>query len=150
MPMLSYAEQAALLDSYWGDGKGTGAPATFELALFNGDPTLGGVEMDSVGGYAAVSITNDGTNFPAAADGQKVCAEQTFPTPTGEWTAAGVADTGTHWVLRDSSTGTVWDYDVLTEEVNVEIDDDTGQIVGGPVKVQPIIYYGDQSVESLA
>lgn len=150
MGLLDVAAQNASLDNDYGATKGPNSPASLELALFNGDPTLGGVEMDAVGGYAAVSMTNDGTNFPAAADGQKVCAEQTFATPTGEWTAAGVADTATHWCLRDSSTGTVWDYDVLTEEVNVEIDDDTGAIVGGPVKVQPIIYYGDQSVESLA
>lgn len=140
MGLLSIAAQNASLDHDYGASKAAGAPAAFELALFNGDPTLDGVEMDAAGGYARVTMTNDGTNFPAAADGQKVCAEVTFPTPTGEWTAAGEPDTATYWVLFDAATGDAWDYDELTEEIDVEE-------AGGTVTVQPVIFYGGQTLD---
>jgi hypothetical protein len=150
MGLLSIAAQNATLDHDYGASKAADAPAAFELALFNGDPTLGGVELDAAGGYARVTMASDGTNFPPAENGQKVCAEVTFPTPTDEWTAAGVADTATHWVLFDAATGDAWDYDELTAEVNVERDEDTGELIAVTVTVQPIIFYGDEQTEDMA
>ena len=85
-------------------------------------------------------MASDGTNFPPAENGQKVCAAQVFPTSTGEWTAGGVSDTATYWVLFDASTGDAWDYDELAEEVSVEE-------AGTVVTVQPGIFYGGQTVD---
>lgn len=62
-------------------------PATVYLALFNTAPSEsgGGTEV-SGGGYARVPVTNDSTNFPAAAGGEKfLVTEQSFPTSTTDW-----------------------------------------------------------------
>lgn len=140
MGILSVAEQDVFLAAYFGANKAAGAPASFQLALFNDDPTVGGVEMDSVGGYARVTVTNDGTNFPAPASGELVGAVQTFPTPTGAWTAAGVADTATYWVLYNAATGDAVIGEALTQEIDVEAS-------GGTVTVQPIIFFGGYTLD---
>jgi hypothetical protein len=52
--------------------------------------------------------------------------------------------------LFDAATGDAWDYDELTAEVNVERDEDTGELIGVTVTVQPIIFYGDEQTEDVA
>ena len=62
-------------------------PATLYLALYTGAPTDAGAGTECSGGsYARVSVTNNSTNWPAAAAGAKangVAFE--FPTATGDW-----------------------------------------------------------------
>ena len=111
MTLLSDAAANASLDFSYGASKAAGAPASHELALFVGDPSLGGTELDASGGYARVTVTNNGTNWPAAANRAKTSAAQAFPTSTGAW--SGVA---THWALISGAD--TWD----TGELDVEID----------------------------
>lgn len=129
------AQQLALKATY-GASKHTDAPASFKFAIFAGDPRKGGVEMDAAGGYAAVTVTNNGTNFPAPADGQVTGAFQTFPTSTGAWTAAGVAADGTHWLLRDATTNAWYDSGELEEVASVDV-------AGVAVSARPIVFYFD-------
>jgi len=56
----------------------------------------------SSGGYARVAITNNSTNFLAAASGQKVNGLTfDFPMATGSW------GTLTHWALFSSGVATI-------------------------------------------
>ena len=115
MTLLSTAAQNASLDNDYGATKGPNAPAAHQLALFNGDPLLGGTELTATGGYARVTVTNNGTTWPAASSGEKTSAAITFPTSTAAW-----SDTATHWVLYDDADGTTaWDCGVLNEELAV-------------------------------
>lgn len=134
MPIGDVAAQNASLANDYGATKGPNAAASFSLELWAGDPGNGGVQMDAAGGYAPVTVTNDGTNFPAPDGGQIVAAVQTFATPTGEWTAGGNPDVATHWLLRDTATGAAWDYGALGDEISVEA-------AGTAVTVQPVIFY---------
>lgn len=133
MPLQSTAAQNGLLASYFGANKAAGAPAAFELALLN----AAGVELDLAGGYARVSMPNDGTNFPAPDDGQIVCAVQTW-TPTDQWTVAGNPDTATQWRLYNSTTGDPVIGESLSAEISVEQ-------AGGTVTAQPTIFFGGQT-----
>jgi hypothetical protein len=134
MPLMDTAAQNASLDNDYGATKGPNAPASLSLELWAGDPTNGGVQMDAVGGYAPPTVTNDGTNFPPAADGAKTCAAISFGTSTGEWLAGGNPDVATHFLLRDTATGTAWDTGQLGDEISVEA-------AGTEVTVQPVIFY---------
>lgn len=78
------------------------APATVYIALFTTLPEAdgtGGTEV-SGGSYARVSVTNNSTNFPAAAAGRKTNGTAiTFASPTANWgTLAGAA-------VMDASSG---------------------------------------------
>src|SRR5690349_21683106 len=106
------AAQNKSLDNDYGATKGANAPASHALALFAGDPNLDGTELTATGGYARATVANNGTNWPAAADGVKVAAAQAFPTSTGPW-----SDVATHWALFDGTT--CWDTGVLDEEIDV-------------------------------
>ena len=63
------------------------APATLYVALYTVTPsdTGGGTEVTG-GSYARVAVTNNATNFPAAAAGAKANGTAiTFPAPTANW-----------------------------------------------------------------
>lgn len=75
-----------LLDHVLGNAAYT-APETVYVALYTTAPTDvgGGVEV-SGGSYARVAVTNNLTNWPAAAAGAKANGtEITFPTATADW-----------------------------------------------------------------
>ncbi len=112
MPIRDQAAQEASLNNDYGATHGAHAPAAFEVALFDADPTLGGVEL--VGnGYARGAITN-GAAFPPAADGVKrSAAPVAFPTATGAW------ETARYWALFDPVAGVWWDYAPLVEPLDV-------------------------------
>lgn len=63
------------------------APATVNVALYTAAPTdAGGGTEVSGGSYARVAITNNATNWPAAASGSKSNGTTiTFPTATADW-----------------------------------------------------------------
>lgn len=130
MALVSVAAQNASLSFSYGATKAASAPATFELALFAGDPATTGTELAATGGYARVTVTNNGTNFPAPADGQLTGAFQAFPVSTAAW--SGVAS---HWALIDAATDDIWDADALEEEIVVDA-------AGATPSVRPVIYYG--------
>lgn len=78
-----------------------GDPATVYLALFTVTPgeTGGGTEVTG-SGYARVAITNNGTNFPAAAAGVKTNGvDFSFPEATTDYSAA-----VTGWALLDHAS----------------------------------------------
>lgn len=82
-----------VLDHIYG-GPDYARPATLYCALYTVAPTAagGGTEV-SLGGYARVAMTNNATNFPAAAAQLKRNGVViTFPTATAPWwTVVGAA-----------------------------------------------------------
>lgn len=138
MTLLSPAAQSASLDNDYGANAGPNAPADLEVALFNGDPLLGGTELTGDGGYAAVSVPNDGATWPdAASGGAKTSAVISFPDPTAAW-----SDTATFFVLRDASTGDEWDSGVLADVIDVDEDED-GNLTVLSVATQLTVFYED-------
>jgi hypothetical protein len=98
----TYAEDISL-DSNYGSGKASNWAGTIYLRLYIGNPTAGGTELTSAGGYAAIAIANTGasvgTNWPNASGGQKINGTVfTFPTSTGAWSA-----NPTYFWLTDST-----------------------------------------------
>lgn len=102
---LDVDAQDVWLDCLLGDGAGSSSPASFELALFNGDPDNGGTEVVSSGGYVRFEPANNSTNFPDASGGQKVSAIFDFGDPSGPWVGVST-DEITHWLLLDASDST--------------------------------------------
>lgn len=88
-----------VLDHVLGGGDYT-RPATVYFGLFTVTPsdTGGGTEV-STGSYARASVTNNATNFPAAASGSKSNGTDiVFPTASGSWgtiVAFGIFDAST-------------------------------------------------------
>ena len=122
-----------LLDHVLGAAAYT-APATVYIALFTAAPTdAGGGTEVSGGSYARVSVTNNDTNWPAAASGVKNNgAEITFPTASANWgtiVAMGIFDAASGGNLLfwgDLSQNVVIDTsDTFTFPIgNVEITED--------------------------
>ena len=139
MSLLSTTEQNRSLDLFYGASKGAIASAAHHLCLYAGDPRTVGVEMDSAGGYTPVTVTNNGTNWPAAAAGAKTSAVQTFATSTGEWTAGGDQVPATHFALKDSVTGNIADCGPLDAEVSVDA-------AGTVVTRQVTVFYNPPTV----
>lgn len=77
------------------------APATIYISLHTADPGEDGTTGEVSGNaYARASLTNNGTNFPAASGGVKATgAAASFPTPT----PSGWGDV-THFALWDAAT----------------------------------------------
>ena len=75
-----------LLDHVFG-GTDYTRPATLYVGLYTGAPTdAGGGTEVSGGSYARVAVTNNDTNWPAAAAGAKANGTAiNFPTATGDW-----------------------------------------------------------------
>lgn len=112
---LSVAAQNAALDALLGSGKAAGVPASWEVALFAGDPSNGGTELTSTGGYARVTVANDTAHWPAATSGEKTSTPVTFPTSTAAWSA-----TATHFLLIDQADHTTkWFPGQLADDVVV-------------------------------
>lgn len=89
-----------LLDHVLGN-QAYSAPATVYVALYTTAPTDagGGVEV-SGGAYARVAVTNNLTNWPAAAAGAKANGtEIEFPTATADW------GTVVAFAILDASSG---------------------------------------------
>jgi hypothetical protein len=84
-----------IADSQFGAGAISGvAPATWYLGISTTTPNEDGTGFTepSGGSYARVAITNNSTNFPAAATVSGVTRKAngtafTFPNPTGNWGA---------------------------------------------------------------
>lgn len=119
---LDEAAQDATLDAMFGDDAAATMPASFELALYAGDPALAGTELEADGGYARVTVANASSVFPAASSGVKVSAPIPFAAASGAW-----SDTATHYLLIDAADSTTRYFaGRLDDEVNV---DDAGVVV---------------------
>lgn len=129
------AAQNKSLDNDYGATKGANAPASHTFHLFAGDPRIpeadgGGVELTT--GYTPPTITNNGTSWPAAANGEKVGASVSVTS------TAALADTATHWALKGSD-GLWWDTGELDSEWVID--------AAGVTKIgRPIIFYGDRGL----
>jgi len=78
MGNLSAAYDNNVLDAFL--GQGFTKPATVYVALFVGSTEVSG------GSYARIAVTNNATNWPNAASGQKANGTTiTFPAPTANW-----------------------------------------------------------------
>ena len=102
MALGSAANPAArnmALDACYGDARSSRWPASVQLALYAGDPTAGGTELTSAGGYARVVIANTSANFPDAAAGIKTSGSTTqLNASTGAFSAG-----FSHWAFLDAS-----------------------------------------------
>lgn len=123
MPISDSAERVNFITSYYG-ATGT-VPTSFDVALFNGDPTFDGVEITGPG-YARVTIANNGTTWTTSGD--QVVAEVTFPAPTGAW------DEATHFGLYNGAA--LGETDAFDSPLDV-----TG--AGAAPVVEVVIYFGD-------
>lgn len=117
MPLLDIEARNASLDNDYGATHGPNAPASHELALYAGDPAEGGLELEATtevedadgiitvmpNGYARVTLPNDATIWPPAADGLKESVLISFPVSTEAYSA-----TATHWALIGAD-GAYWD-----------------------------------------
>lgn len=90
----------AVLDAAFGVDRASHCPATLYVALYYGDPTDGGLELESDGGYGRITV--DETDWLAAVDGVKTTDWLTFPTPTDAWSSE-----ATHFALLDGD-GFIW------------------------------------------
>lgn len=134
MTIRDLAAQVASLANDYGATHGPHSPATFKLALYLGDPTEDGIEVPATttvvnedtgeesvvsNGYAAATVANNGTNFPAPdpTTGVLTSAVVAFPTSTAEY-----PDTVTHWLLSDASTGVGWDTGALSRDEQITIE----------------------------
>lgn len=121
MPIRDQAAQERSLDNDYGPTRGPNAPDAHEVALFMGDPDLGGLEVAG-GGYARAALDSD--DWLLAADGAKVSPTVTFPDTTDEWPG-----TVTHAALYDPVEGLWWDSVPLEEPLDVTGPGDSPQVV---------------------
>jgi hypothetical protein len=129
MPILSVAAMNTSLDDDYGTTRGPNAPDAHEVALFTGDPTLGGVELAG-GGYARV-VVNPGDWAAAVGGAKATVAPVQFPDATADW-----ASQARYWVLFDHADHvTGWDYAALNEALSV--------FEGPGPAVQLTVYYAD-------
>ncbi len=100
MGFLSDNDANNMLDARFG-AVASSAPATYYVGLSTTTPTNTGSNITEPSGnaYARVAVTNNTTNWPAAASRSKSNGTTiTFPTATGSW------GTVTHFVLFDAAT----------------------------------------------
>lgn len=127
MPIRDVAVMDAFLDL-------TCESQTWELALFDGDPMVDGVELDgtTAPGYARVTIA-PAAWAPADAGAKGLATPAEFPAPTDAWVEV------SHFALFGPDG--CGDTAPLTEALEV-----TGASADGPL-VSPVVFY-DDSVES--
>lgn len=142
---MAIRDQAAMersLDNDYGATAGPHAPASFQVALFDGDPSVEGVELRTLNddneptNYSRVTIFQE--DFGPAEEGVKALLEPvTFPAPAAEW------DTATHWGLYDPVEGLWWDCAPFQDPLEV-----TAASNKGPV-VSLAIFYDDNTEDDL-
>lgn len=127
MPLGDVSEQQNHVSSYYGADDSL-VPASFDAALYTGNPYEGGVEFDYPG-YARVAVTNNTTNFvPSVDDDGSATATVTFPDATDEATT----DDAKVWVLFNGSAIDSWDF--LSSPLSVE---GAGDVE--PIEITPYI-----------
>lgn len=150
MPIRDPAARNASLDNDYGATHGPNAPDDFEVALFLGDPLLGGIEVpdetevdDGSGGtvlvpngYARGTVANDASWAPAADEMKSTAAPVQLPDVLAEY-----PDTVTHWALFDAADSTtMWDFGRLAAPLDV-------RSAGPGPAVTPTVFYADSITE---
>jgi hypothetical protein len=119
----------ALLDHVLGGGDFT-RPATVYVGLWTAsldDASDGDTAGEVSGGsYARVAVTNNATNWPAAASGAKANGTAvTFPQATGDW------GTVTHFAILDAATsGNILYWGALANSKTIETGDTAEFAIG--------------------
>ena len=122
MPIADAYQNASL------DGLVASWTAGTRWALFDDDPTNGGLELTGAGYVAPAFATSD---FAAAVDASKdVAAPIAFGTSTAAWDQV-----GTYWAILDSTGGVVY-FDDLGESQVVLVDD-----AGVAVTISPSVFF---------
>lgn len=123
-PIRDLAAQCGSLANDYGTAHGAGSPATFEVAIFHGDPMGAGTELAATtdgmaNGYARVTVANTDAVFPAPdpVTGQLTTTPIVFDTATLDWPLV-----GTHWALI-AAGDVMWDCAAFrrTERVVVNV-----------------------------
>ena len=126
MPIRDIVAMNASLANDYGATHGPNAPEEHELAIFDGDPSVEGVEVAE---QPRATVTNDA----GWADPENGQVARVVPVQMPDATAAYDAD---YWALI--AGGVMWDYGPLTEPLEVT------EAGPGPL-VSPVIFY-DESV----
>ena len=112
MSGLSNIWKAALQSSYFGQTAAPAPPGTLWLAAFTtmpADDGTGGVEVPFTNGYTRIGITNNNTNWPAAAAANpavsSLAVSFSFPVASADW-ASGASVVG--YGLFDQASGGVY------------------------------------------
>lgn len=112
---LDTAAQNAGLQAWFGDGRATSMPSSWEVALFTAHPLDGGTELTSTGGYTRLVVANTSANFPTPTAGVIVSALLTWATPTAAW-----SDVATHFLLLDHADSTTrWYVGQLGQAIDI-------------------------------
>jgi len=125
MPLLTPEARIQFLSLRLGPTRAAGSPDSYDVALFDDDPAIGGVEISGPGYARAIVLADDFT-----LEGEEFSVMATFPAPTDAWDEANVA------VLYDPVTGYAWDSVPLQEPVVI------GEAGPAPL-LQLSIYFGD-------
>lgn len=133
MPIRDVAAMNRSLDNDYGTTRGPNAADSHELALFDNDPTIDGVELDAgdCPGYERTVVLP--ADWAAAAGGSKTTsAAVQFADATDAW-----ATEAKWWALVDGDDHvTVWDCAALNESLSV-----TG--AGPGPGIQPSVFYAN-------
>ncbi len=113
MPIISSDARTIALGCLVGTGRAAGAPDSYTVHLFDGDPEADGLELEDEtesvpNGYAAGTVDSDDFTF----DGEVATASAAMPAPLAEYAA-----TATHFVMR--SGGDDWFSAALLEPLDV-------------------------------
>lgn len=112
---LDVAPQNAGLKAWFGNGRAASMPSSWEVALFNGHPLLGGTELTSTGGYVRLVVANSSANFPDPTVGVVQSVPLTWGAPSGAW-----SDVATHFLLIDHADSTSrWYVGALGQAIDI-------------------------------
>lgn len=120
------AKQGSILNDY-GDGHGTATDTTWEIAIYDGDPTaVGTSELTGTGGIDRATVNNDSATWTFTGGVLGNAVEISHPgTATAPWAAPG------RWVATVHPTsGDLWDIAKLASPISVAIDDTIKHLIG--------------------
>ena len=103
MPYSGSSICGKILKGIFGTARTSEFPATWYVALFDGDPEVSGVEPNSTGGYARLAVSNVDAQFTITADQVVNDNDWVWPTSTAGYQAG--HQTLTYWALYDNPSG---------------------------------------------
>lgn len=112
---LDVTAQNNMLAAFLGDDAAVTMPTSFEVALLDNHPSLGGTELTSDGGYVRPVVANNSTTFPAPSGGMVTSMEIQLDDSTGAY-----SDTAPYALLIDHADSvTRYLVGKLTQEIVV-------------------------------
>lgn len=103
MPYSGSSICGKILKGIFGSSKTAEFPATWYIALFDGDPEAGGVEPNSTGNYARLAVANTDAEFTITGDQVVNDNNWVWPTSTAGYQTG--HQTLTYWAAYDNSSG---------------------------------------------